>query len=182
MRFLACIPILFLAAEAFAGTYYFSPTGNDANSGADWANAKSDLQAFVQTQTVANVIYLSAGEWQMTNSWLAIPKNQKIVGDNRNSVLRGTGTNGVISLVNQTNVWLEGLTITGGYNNNDATVSGQGGGIVGGSGAGPLYASQTVTNCLIVSNSARRGGGGVYFFGFAHSASGVRREHSTLDG
>jgi len=32
------------------------------------------------------------------------------------------------------------------------------------------------------SEMLARGGGGVYFFGFAHSASGVRREHSTLDG
>ena len=170
-RFAAILVLLagsLCATAGFGDTYYFARTGNDANTGADWQNAKLNLQGFVQNLTNSvNTIYVGAGEWQMTNSYFAIPKNQKIVGTNRETVFRGTGTNPVIYIVNQTNVWLEGLTITGGSNAASGApfFAGYGGGVSAGSTALGTYSDQVVTNCSIVSNGAHSYGGGISAIG-----------------
>lgn len=142
--------IMFLAASfpAFAGTYYFSLDGDDANDGSGWASAKSNLQGFVLAQTNGgHYVYVSNGVWTMTNSHLLVAKNMTIEGLSSNgTVLAGSGTNRVVC-ANGTNVWLRSLTITGG---NSYTYPAGGAGV---RGYGSAAANRVnITNCVIVSN------------------------------
>ena len=142
---------LFLSflAQAFGGTYYFRLDGNDSADGSDWANAKSNLQGFVLSQTGGgNSIWVGPGTWQMTNGPLTVAKNTTVAGSSNRteSVLKGAAGFGVAAATG-TNVVFSTLTIYGGSN----TAANMSGGIGGYHGV--LAPPHTlITNCLVVSN------------------------------
>ncbi len=176
----ACLraTLFILAQGAFAQTaYYVTPTGADPYDGASWASAFSNVQAAADEATNAgDTIYLqwgvysNASQIEIANApGLTIRGGCVGNGTNdysgTNSTL--TRTNGALMrIVYATNSTLDlsGLTVSGGYQTNNA-IHGMG-----------LYLSNcpsvTLSNCavlnnLIAFNPGTAYGAGIYFKGGA---------------
>src|SRR3990167_11566882 len=58
-------------APAATVTYYVSKSGNDGNTGADWANALRNLYTAIQKADVDR-IYIGAGTYSRDDGWQGI--------------------------------------------------------------------------------------------------------------
>jgi len=141
------------AASAQSNWYVSSVFGNDANDGLSWATAKSNLQSRVQSlgSATTNVVWVGAGDYAMTNGPLAVSGATRIIGTNRETVrLIGAGYPWGVVTLTSSNQWIMSCTIMGGAASNTS-----GAGILGGSSF-----NGSVSNCIIVSNTSWRTGGG----------------------
>lgn len=138
MRVFATISALFLLQPSvFAARYDLTPAD-------DWQSA-------VQSAAAGDEFVFAAGDYETTNGPLAVQSaNVALVGADRASFLKaGAYTNWGVVWVSATNVRISGFTVAGGNTTNF------GGGVRG-------TASTLVTNCSIVSNYSKAGGGGTY--------------------
>ena len=138
MRVFATISALFLLQPSvFAARYDLTPAD-------DWQSA-------VQSAAAGDEFVFAAGDYETTNGPLAVQSaDVALVGADRASFLKaGAYTNWGVVWVSAANVRISGFTVAGGNTTNF------GGGVRG-------TANTLVTNCSIVSNYSKAGGGGTY--------------------
>ena len=139
--------------DAEATAMHVSTTGDDANDGTNWVNAKATIQAGVDAQQhLGGFVLIADGTYSPTGT-ITIAKDIRVqsVTGATNTIVDGGGTHGCFNLGRSCCV-LSGLTITNGY------VSGQNnGGAVCCDNVSPI-----IENCLIVGNESSRWGGGIY--------------------
>ena len=145
-----CSTQTFYVAARDATAVYVSPSGNDANSGADWASAKATIKAGIEAQEYdGGLVLVEAGTYALTN-WIYIDKAVVLrsVSGPEETIVDGQGTCRCFAL-SDVDCVISGFTITNGYSHN------------GGSGVTCGGCSPVVTNCVITGNK----GGYDYSFG-----------------
>ena len=135
-----------------------APTGNDANDGSSWANAKATIQAAVDAQNFPGAsVLVSNGTYVLTER-ITVEKEITIRSLNgpEKTIIDGGGTTGCVYLDDYP-CSLIGFTITNGYEDSDY-------------GAGvycyDIY-EQVVSNCIFVGNVNEDDDGGGMYYGIA---------------
>ena len=172
MTVLAVVSGVLLCAQA--ADLYVSPSGNDANTGADvWHAIKSINAAIAALGPEGGTIYLANGTYQeeipqetdetLGDSALVITAPIVIEGlakdPTKTIIKRASGTHRLV-LLNHQDAALRYVTIQGGL----ATTKKPGGGIYIGSNGG-LVDQCIVTGCKCGGESRAEGGGGIYMAG-----------------
>jgi predicted outer membrane repeat protein len=181
-RFVAVVVALWLGAAAVpASVIYVRAAASGANTGADWANAYTDLQSALAAAASGAEIWVAAGTYKPTSgasravsfamkdgvalyggfAGTETLRSQRNVAANPTVLSGDIGTVGVASdnsfhVVRADNTVtatgvLDGFTVTGG-NANGSNPDDRGGGLLSSAG------SPTIANCIFSGNSAGRGG------------------------
>ena len=129
-----------------------------------------DWQAAVQTAAPSTTINFAAGEYQATNSHIAVTNaGAVLVGAGPTSTYFKAAAGCRVFSISATNVVLSGMNISGGSTNSFA------GGVLG-------HGQTLVTNCWVVSNTAWAGsGGGVYKANVANSLIAWNAAHGQTE-
>lgn len=154
MKRIAAIVIIAFCGLFTAGAadLYVALSGNDTNSGSDWLNAKKSIQAAVSAAVSGDQVWITNGTYRLdaeitvTNAIFIRSVNGPEV-----TVVDGCRSNRCFNLSSACTV--SGLTISNGFSN------GHGGGI---------YCADNrpvVADCVIISNRAGNGTGGISALG-----------------
>lgn len=129
-----------------------------------------DWQSAVQTAAPTTTLYFAAGEYQATNSHIAVTNaGAVLVGAGPTSTYFKAAAGCRVFSISATNVVLSGMNISGGSTNSFA------GGVLG-------HGQTLVTNCWVVSNTAWAGsGGGVYKANVANSLIAWNAAHGQTE-
>jgi len=151
---------------------HVSKTGNDANDGSGWAQAKATLQAGIDAQNYPGGKVLVGDGYYTPSATLSIKKDIVLQSftDAASTIIDGGGSHSCFSLDADACI-VSGFTITNGYNSSygggincnynkkpvieDCTIVGNRSGYAGG---GIFYG--TANNCLLINNVANQNGGG----------------------
>jgi len=164
-------------------TRYVDHTAGGLNNGSTWGNAHTSLFAAIDSSSSGDSILVAAGVYKPTNttrrdSTFRVKGWQKVIGGYPNggvglrnwrvnqTILSGDiGTADsadnsyhVLSIISANNVIVDGFIIEGGYASADTGYHSWGGGIYMSTG----WAGDTIRNCIIRKNYAKKRGGGVY--------------------
>jgi hypothetical protein len=136
-------------SQASAATWYVSPTGNDANDGTSWDNAKQTIQAGVDAAEPNGMVFVDDGIYLLTNQ-ITVSKGITVFG-------AGTIANTIIDCQNQCRGFylgegcvLDGVLVTNGFVDNA-----DGGGVY-------CVSTNSVLRDCVIKNSRARHGDGVY--------------------
>ena len=177
-----CICLLILAlfsgSQALAAVWYVTPTGAGSQTGANWDNAFSSIQAAIDAAATNDEIWVKGGTYAITAltppnlAEILVDKDVDILGgfngtetarNQRNPAINittvdGQGNNFVRCFHLKANATIDGFTITGGN---------IGLGISGGGGILVKSSSPIIRNCVIAGNYAGEAGGAIAFTGTA---------------
>jgi hypothetical protein len=164
---LACLAVP-LALQA--ATFYVSPSGNDANNGSSWAQAKRTIQAAITVAAMTNDVVLVAdgtyGPIVVDKSTILPSITIRSVNGPAVTIIDGGGNARCVELVST--VTLDGFTLTNGYADIGGGLLMTGGGLV--------------TNCIITGNTATQRGGGAYLNTPVGHAAASKIVNSTISG
>ena len=164
---LACLAVP-LALQA--ATFYVSPSGNDANNGSSWAQAKRTIQAAITVAAMTDDVVLVAdgtyGPIVVDKSTILPSITIRSVNGPAVTIIDGGGTARCVELVST--VTLDGFTLTNGYADIGGGLLMTGGGLV--------------TNCIITGNTATQRGGGAYLNTPVGHAAASKIVNSTISG
>ncbi len=173
---------------AASRTLYVSATGNDANSGLSWAQAKQTIQAAINTANANDVVWVAQGTYSQS---ITLKKRVAVYGGfagtetllgQRNwsaNVTTISGGNSGIAVTGAVGGFadtiLDGFTVTGGQSSGDgggfycysgavqiANDTFTGNSAVHGAGLYLDYSPSTLTNDLFQGNAASSYGGGMW--------------------
>ncbi len=119
----------------------------------DWASAATHIQDAVDAAADGDEILVNNGHY-MLDTQILVTKSIRILSTNgpAETIVDGQG-NVRCFYIGDTACVIEGMTITNGYAHDDGD---------GGGGIRCQSAVSVITNCIIVGNTAVRGGGGMY--------------------
>jgi len=184
-----------------AGTKYVKTGSTGANTGADWTNAYTTLDAALTAAVSGDMIWVAAGNYKpggaspTRSSSFTIPSGVKVYGGfngtenalgSRNWVqnitilsgdigVAGTKTDNVYHVVSFNGVSaateLDGFTVTKGYANQAAAPDNSGGGI--NNLGGVSGSSPKISNCIVEDNLCSRDGGGIMSYADAGTTANI---------
>ena len=190
-----------VGAIAATSTKYVKAGSTGANTGVDWANAYTTLDAALATAVSGNEIWVAAGTYKpggaspTRSSTFAIPSGVKVYGGfngteivlesrklfNNNTILSGdigvagTNTDNVYHVVSFNGVSagteLDGFTVTKGYADQAVAPDNGGGGI--NNLGGVSGSSPKISNCIIENNLCSRDGGGIMSYADAGTTANI---------
>ncbi len=197
------LTVLLTALSAFPAEYFVDASRpNDTGGATNWATAKKTIQAAVDLTVDGDTVWVTNGVYDTGG---AVAPNESIssrVLVVRNVLVKSTGgaevttiiglgplgSNAVRCVFLSENAVLDGFTLTGGYTSDQpaallddgvpidriglSDTSAIGGGVV-------LCMDAKLANCIIVSNTSCRAGGGIYFNGGGESDGCLVAENQT---
>jgi hypothetical protein len=138
--------LLPLARAGWAeSSHYVSPQGSHRAPYSSWTDAATNIQAAVDVCQSGDTVWVGDGLYVGTEICIRTPISLKSVNGPDATVLQGTGAGRVLSIL--TDATVDGFTLTGGSAVN---------------GAGAMMLDGTLIRCHVTSNKASQRGGGVY--------------------
>jgi hypothetical protein len=140
--------------------FYVETDGSDENDGLSKAKPFATITNAVEVAGIGDTITVGDGDYEAPDKPDGIKVTKAVIIKSQNgpkkTILKGGGNHRVVTMTN--NAWVEGFTITGGKEKDQAT-------IIQGFGAGVAMRESTLINCIVYGNEANssygHGGGGI---------------------